>query len=73
MHASASNQTGRLLNEKEVAEILGISVRTLQSWRVKGGELKFIRLGRAVRYRQCDLDEFVQGNLKNSTSEAGAP
>jgi excisionase family DNA binding protein len=73
VHASATNQTGRLLNEKEVAEILGISVRTLQSWRVKGGELKFIRLGRAVRYRQCDLDEFVQGNLNNSTSEAGAP
>jgi len=72
MHAFVQTQTGRLMPEQEAAEHLGISVRTLQAWRVKGGGPKYSKIGRSVRYRLCDLDAFIEANLTNSTSESGA-
>lgn len=48
-----------LIREHRAAEILSISARTLQNWRCRGGGPAFIRLGRSVRYRAEDLQEFV--------------
>jgi phage terminase Nu1 subunit (DNA packaging protein) len=42
----------KLLNEKEVAEIMGCSVRTLQKHRQLGRGLPFLKLGKKlVAYR----------------------
>lgn len=71
MHAAIQNQMHRLMSEREAAEVLQISVRTLQAWRVKGGGPRYIKIGRSVRYRPCDLEAFVEGNLTTSTSQAG--
>ena len=38
-------------NEREVAIRYGLSVKTLQNWRVAGEGPKFSKVGRAVRYR----------------------
>jgi predicted DNA-binding transcriptional regulator AlpA len=58
-----------LLNQKQAAKILGLSVRTLERHRVAGTGPRWARLGRMVRYRQCDLTEWVESNLRSSTSE----
>jgi predicted DNA-binding transcriptional regulator AlpA len=58
-----------LLNQKQAARVLGISVRTLERHRVAGTGPRWARLGRLVRYRQCDLTEWVESNLRDSTSE----
>src|SRR5512133_3734239 len=50
----------RLLREKEVAEMLGVAIATLQAWRRVGKPPAFIRLGRAVRYRLSDLHELIR-------------
>lgn len=60
----------RVLNQKEAATLLGLSTRTLEQHRVTGTGLRFTKLGRLVRYRQCDLADFVERNLRSSTSEA---
>ncbi len=53
-----------LLNEKQAARLLSISFRTLQAWRRIGSGPSFIKLGRAVRYRQQDLVEWTDGHRR---------
>jgi excisionase family DNA binding protein len=57
--------TERLLNEKEVSEVLNVTVACLRRWRFENRELPFVRIGgRLVRYRQEDLRRFVSGNTQ---------
>jgi predicted DNA-binding transcriptional regulator AlpA len=62
-----------LLTEKQAAERLQLSVRTLQSWRVRSSTgPPFIKAGRSVRYRLSDLDVWLEGRLRLSTSDPGS-
>ena len=58
-----------LLDQKTAAKLLGLSVRTLERHRVAGTGPRFARLGRLVRYRESDLIEWINSNLRNSTAE----
>lgn len=49
------------LTEASAAEELGLAASTLRRWRARpphGGGPKYLKLGRAVRYRLSDLREF---------------
>lgn len=48
-----------LLSEHEAADILGFSVKTLQRRRWLRETPQFIKLGRKVRYRLSDLQQFI--------------
>lgn len=53
-------QTNDLLNSKQVSNLLGVSIQTLAIWRCnKRYNLKYIKVGRYVRYRYADVMEFV--------------
>jgi excisionase family DNA binding protein len=54
----------------EAARYLRSSKSTLAKLRVYGGGPTFCRLGRAIRYRQSDLDEFMNRSAARSTSDA---
>lgn len=58
-----------LLDEKQAAEALGVSARTLQGWRHKGGGPPFFKLGRLVRYDPDDLAEWAAARAQRSTSD----
>jgi len=61
-----------LLTEKEAAKVLGFSVRTLQGWRYRGGGPRFVRISKGcIRYRQEDLNHWVESRLRWSTSDDG--
>lgn len=51
-----------LLNEAQTADFLNLSIRTLQAWRVKNAGPRFVRAGRAIRYRRADLIAWVEAN-----------
>lgn len=51
-----------IMLEGEAARLLSISMRTLQAWRVSGHGPRFVRCGRAIRYRRIDLLAFVEIN-----------
>ena len=53
-----------LLSRKEAAAYLGVNGRTLANWLcAKRYELPVVRIGRLVKYRQSDLDTFIDQNL----------
>lgn len=55
---------GRLtLTDVEVAARLGVSRFTVRSWRLKGLGPRFLKMGRAVRYRHEDVDEYERQAL----------
>jgi hypothetical protein len=58
------------LNEIQAAQLLGVSVRTLQAWRVRGGGPRYCKIGRAVRYQRRELVSFQEAHTVCSTSEA---
>lgn len=53
----------------EAAVILGLTKSTLEAWRCRGGGPVFVKLGKCVRYRQEDLDAFLEARLRTSTSQ----
>ena len=61
-----------LFDQKKAAHILGLSVRTLERHRLAGTGPRYVRLGRLVRYRQQDIADFVERNLRTSTAENSA-
>ncbi len=59
----------RLLTEQQLAIELNVSVRTLQQWRFKGGGPRFLKLGAAVRYDWTDVEVWLEGKGRESTSD----
>lgn len=45
-----------LLTVEQTADHLGLAVSTLNKWRCNGEGPIFVKLGRAVRYKQSDID-----------------
>ena len=59
-----------LLTEAEASDLLGLSTRTLQAWRAQGIGPRFVRAGRAIRYRRRDLIAWIE---RNSVSSRASP
>jgi len=56
----------------EVAEFLGVSLRTVEGWRFRGGGPRYRVIGRrTVRYDPEDVFEFA-GDVRVSTSDHGS-
>jgi len=60
------------LTTEAAATYLGLAESTLEKARVHGTGPKYVKLGRAVRYRIRDLDEWLEARTMNSTSEMRA-
>lgn len=61
-----------LLNERQAAEHLGLSVHFLRSRRYRGGGPPFVKVSsRAIRYRPEDLDAWLRERTRRSTSDPG--
>jgi predicted DNA-binding transcriptional regulator AlpA len=56
-------------NTLEAAEKLGVRPCTLEAWRHRGGGPKYVKFGRAVRYYDNDLDQFIESRTRTSTSD----
>jgi len=54
---------------EQAATYLGLSGRTLEGFRCRGGGPLFIKAGRRCLYRQEDLDEWALANRRSSTSD----
>ena len=61
-----------LLNTKQVSDILGINSKSLANSRCNGSKINipYIKIGNSVRYKQSDLDHYIQDNTFNHTGES---
>jgi predicted DNA-binding transcriptional regulator AlpA len=48
-----------LLEEKELAETLQVSIGTLRTWRTDGKGPRFHRIGQMIRYAPSDVKEWL--------------
>ncbi|AEV38408.1 helix-turn-helix transcriptional regulator [Pseudovibrio ascidiaceicola] len=72
MRTELNSAENALITEAAAADYLGISIRTIQAWRVRGGGPNYVKLGKAVRYRPSDIQAWIEAHLTSSTSDAEA-
>lgn len=61
-----------LLTTTEAAVYLNIQPATMEQHRWNGRGPRFVKIGRSVRYRQADLDAYLDARVFASTTEAEA-
>lgn len=71
MATNINAQEVKILTPAQAAEYVGLSVSMLAKMRCLGGGPAYLKLGRAVRYRQDDLDVWLNARRARSTSDAG--
>jgi len=62
-----------LLTPRDASAFLGLSRSWLAKLRLTGDGPPFIKLGRQVRYRLGDLEAWLNGQVRSSTSDSGPP
>jgi excisionase family DNA binding protein len=61
-----------LLTTKEAASYLSVSMAFLERDRWAGARIPFVKVGsRAVRYREEDLNDYINNQVRLSTSDSG--
>lgn len=64
-------KTDELMTDEQTAQALRVSTGTLANWRSsRTGGPAFIKVGRLVRYRVRDLDDWLAQNTVTPTSAA---
>lgn len=63
----------KLIKTPVAAEILGLSTAKLERFRCEGGGPAYVKLGRMVRYRSADLEEWVDQNRTHGQSDKSQP
>jgi hypothetical protein len=58
-----------LLTQKQCAEMLVLSERTLERLRVSGSGPPFLRIRHSIRYRPADVEQWQVSRIVRSTSE----
>ena len=56
----------RLLSIEEASQVLGVKVGTLYNW-VSRQRIKYIKVGRLVRFSHGIIDEFIRNNTVQKT------
>lgn len=57
-----------MMTPDQAAEYLGMKKQTLATWRSLGRyDLPYVKVGRSIKYRKSDLDEFIESRLKQHT------
>lgn len=56
----------KLLTPEQTAERLGVLTKTLDVWRcTQRYALPYVKVGRLVRYRESDIEAFIESRLQN--------
>jgi len=61
-----NNNEARLLTAEELAEFLDVPIKTLYAWRYRGqGPIGF-RVGKHLRYRRVDVEDWIESRIQLS-------
>lgn len=56
---SVNKEIQTLMNERDLAHVLGVSVSLVQKWRARGEGPAPIRIGRNIRYSKATVANFI--------------
>ena len=61
-----------LLDTKQASDFLGVNDKSLANSRYTGTgiQIPYIKMGKIVRYRQSDLEAYIENNTLTHTGEA---
>lgn len=60
----------KYLTDLETAQLLGVRPQTLAVWRMNGRHnLPFVKVGRCVRYRLADINEWLQSRTMSKSTD----
>ena len=59
----------QLLTQQRLSDLIDVSERTLERWRVEGSGPVFCRAGRKILYRPDDVDAWLIASRRKSTSD----
>lgn len=57
-----------LWTKSDVAERLGVTVRTINNW-IAQNRIAYIKIGRNVRFRPSDVEDYIQRNTIEAETE----
>jgi len=60
------------LTEAEAARQLGVSIGGLRKWRKARRGPKYLRLGRLIRYRRSDLEQWLESHCNRQETRTEA-
>lgn len=63
----------KLYTPQEYAELRRCSLKTLERERTAGTGCPYVSIGRRVYYRPADIEAFLAGRVRHSTSESPSP
>lgn len=53
----------RLMDQKEAAQLLGMSEAWFEMNRFKRTGLPYVKIGRAIRYRESDIQKYISDHI----------
>ncbi|MGA2055632.1 MAG: helix-turn-helix domain-containing protein [Bradyrhizobium sp.] len=59
-----------LMTQEEVSALFDITTPVLANWRCAGKGPRYVKLGGRVKYRKADVEEFINGSVRQSTTVA---
>ncbi|GAB5388408.1 MAG: hypothetical protein Alpg2KO_13760 [Alphaproteobacteria bacterium] len=69
MTTQPNNPQECLLDQHQTAKYLALSPKTLANWRTQGKGPEYHKIGGRIRYRQSDLDAYVNRCRYANTSQ----
>ena len=69
----APTAKSKLLTTEQLAELLGVPVRTLYSWRARGTGPRGIRVGRGLRFRVGDVEAWLDQHADPAEAAGADP
>ncbi len=64
-------EASQRMSTRVAADYVGLSARTLEKFRITGGGPLFLKPNRRVVYDRDDLDSWLDGKRRRSTSDQG--
>jgi excisionase family DNA binding protein len=68
MEVTVEGSSGVLLTPADVAAQLGVPVKSIYVWRTKGTAPRGIRVGKHLRFRQSDVDAWIEAQADKRES-----
>ncbi len=69
--SDTTSPNARMMRAETVAEFTGLSASYLAKLRVTGFGPPFKKIGRAVIYRQADVEAWLESHNRTSTADSG--